>query len=125
MQIRLSKLNSTSNAPVAPRQLSCPISANQREAETSANVKKKKKKKKTYRKTRAKGNDVIANVISANQHFASTFSYIFHIPETQFKAILPFPAPSTERPGEPFRKLSWYWIPVFVSRLLLNENILL
>ena len=124
MQIRLSKLNSTSNAPVAPRQLSCPISANQREAETSANVKKKEKKK-TYRKTRAKGNDVIANVISANQHFASTFSYIFHIPETQFKAILPFPAPSTERPGEPFRKLSWYWIPVFVSRLLLNENILL
>ena len=41
LQIRLSKLNSTSNAPVAPRQLSCPISANQREAETSANVKKK------------------------------------------------------------------------------------
>ena len=81
LQIRLSKLNSTSNAPVAPRQLSCPISANQREAETSANVKKKKK---TYRKTRAKGNDVIANVISANQHFASTFSMQIdiQIPET-------------------------------------------
>ena len=72
LQIRLSKLNSTSNAPVAPRQLSCPISANQREAETSANVKKKT------------GNDVIANVISANQHFASTFSMQIdiQIPET-------------------------------------------
>ena len=39
---------------------------NQREAETSANVNK-------YWKTRAKGNDVITNVISANQYFASTF----------------------------------------------------
>ena len=79
LQIRLSKLNSTSNAPVAPRQLSCPISANQREAETSANVKKK-----TYQKTRAKGNDVIANVISANQNFAPTFSMQIdiQIPET-------------------------------------------
>ena len=38
-----------------------------REAETSANVSK-------CWKTRAKGNDVITNVISANQHFASTFS---------------------------------------------------
>ena len=31
-------LNSTSNSPVAPSRLSCQISANQREAETSANV---------------------------------------------------------------------------------------
>ena len=109
---------------MAPLKLSCPISANQREAETSANVNNKKK---TYRKTRAKGNDVIANVISANQHFASTFSMQIdiQIPETQFKAILPFPAPSTERPGELVRRLSRYWIPVFVNRLLLNENILL
>ena len=36
----LAKLNSTSNSPVAPRQLSCQISANQREARTSANVNK-------------------------------------------------------------------------------------
>ena len=42
------------------------IYANQREAETSANVNK-------LLKTRAKGNDVITNVFSANQHFASTF----------------------------------------------------
>ena len=31
-------LNSTSNSPVAPSRLSCQISADQREAETSANV---------------------------------------------------------------------------------------
>ena len=60
-------LNSTSNSPVVPRRLSCQIFDNQHEAETSANVNK-------HWKTRAKGNDVITNVISANQHFASTFS---------------------------------------------------
>ena len=43
LQIRLWNLNFTSNAPVAPRRLSCPISANQREAKRSADVKKKKK----------------------------------------------------------------------------------
>ena len=36
----LGNLNSTSNSPVAPRRLSCQISANQREARTSANVNK-------------------------------------------------------------------------------------
>ena len=40
LQLRLWNLNSTSNSPVAPRRLSCQISANQREAETSANVNK-------------------------------------------------------------------------------------
>ena len=60
-------LNSLSNSPVASRRLSCQISVNQREAETNANLNKRWK-------TRAKGNDVITNVISANQHFASTFS---------------------------------------------------
>ena len=33
-------LNSISNSPVAPRRLSCQISAKQQEAETSANVNK-------------------------------------------------------------------------------------
>ena len=60
MQLCLWNLNSTSNSPVAPCQLNCLISTSR------ANVNK-------HRKTRAKGNDVIANVISANQHFASTF----------------------------------------------------
>ena len=66
LQLRSWNLNSTSNPPVAPRRL-VQISANQREAETSANVNK-------HWKTRGKGNDVITNVISANRHFASTFS---------------------------------------------------
>ena len=60
-------VNSTSNSPVAPFRLSYQISPNQREAETRANVNK-------HQKTRAKGNDVITNAISANQHFASTSS---------------------------------------------------
>ena len=67
-QLRLWDLNSTSNSPVAPRWLSCQIFANQREAETNAIVNK-------HWKTRAKGNGVITNVISANQHFASTYSF--------------------------------------------------
>ena len=45
----------------------CQITANQLEAETSANVNK-------LRKIRAKGNDAITSVISAKQHFASLFS---------------------------------------------------
>ena len=55
-----------SNSPVAPRRLSCQISANQCKVETSANVNK-------YWKTHAKDNDVVTNVIFANQHFSSTF----------------------------------------------------
>ena len=51
---------------MVPRRLSCQISANQCEAETSAIVNKQR---------RAKGNGVITNVISANQHFASTYSF--------------------------------------------------
>ena len=66
LQLRLCNFISTSNSPVASRRLSCYISANQGEGETSANVKQ-------HWKTRAKGNDVITSVISANQHFAWTF----------------------------------------------------
>ena len=40
LQLRLWNLNFASNFPVAPCQLSCQISANQHEAETSANVNK-------------------------------------------------------------------------------------
>ena len=61
------ELNSTSNFPVACLRLNCQISANQREAATNTNVNK-------HWKARAKDNDVITNVISANHHFASTFS---------------------------------------------------
>ena len=63
-------LNSTSSSLVALCRLSCQIPANQREAETSVNVNK-------HWKTRTKGNDVITNIISANQHFASTYMLKF------------------------------------------------
>ena len=56
LQLRLWNLNSIPNSPVTPRWLSCQISTNQREAETSANVNK-------HWKTRAKGNDV--NIMSS------------------------------------------------------------
>ena len=72
LQLRLWTLNSISNSPVAPSWLSCQIFANQREAETNAIVNKRWK-------TRAKGNGVITNVISANQNLASTY---IHFPET-------------------------------------------
>ena len=71
--------------PVTPRRLSCQISANQREAETSANVNK-------HWKTSAKGNDVITNVISANQHFAPTLSMpIFKFQRRSCKLSFLFP----------------------------------
>ena len=66
LQLRLWNMNSTSNSPVAPWQLSCQISAKQREVEMSANVSK-------HGKTWAKGNDIITNVTSANQHFCIDF----------------------------------------------------
>ena len=66
LQLRLWNLNSTSNCPVGPRRSSCQIFANQREAETNANVNK-------HCKTRCKGKDVIINVTFASQHFAWTF----------------------------------------------------
>ena len=50
-------LNTAVNSPVAPRELGCQISANQNEAEKSANVKKHWKKK------GAKGSDLISSVI--------------------------------------------------------------
>ena len=43
-------------------------------------------------KTRARGNDVITNVVSANQHFASTFSMqIFKFQRRRFKLSLLLP----------------------------------
>ena len=107
LQVRLRNLNSTSNSPVAPRRLSCHISANPREAETSANVNK-------GWKTCAKSNDVITNVISANQHFASTFRCRYSNSREAVQALLPFPAPPPERPGELARRLcSLFWNALF------------
>ena len=87
-------MNSYSNSPEARCRLSCQISANQLEAETSAYVTK-------HWKTRARGNDVITKIIYANQHFTSTFSMqIFKL-----QALLPFPTPPPERHGELARRL--------------------
>ena len=78
------------------RQLSCQISANQCEAETSAYVNKHEKKKK-----RAKGNEVITNVIFSDQHLASTFSLqIFKFQKRSCKLSFFFPAPLPECPRE-------------------------
>ena len=78
---------------MAPRRLSCQISANQRVAETSLNVNKDWK-------TRAKDNDVITYVIFANQHFASTFSMqIFKFQRRSCKlSFLPPPASAARAP---------------------------
>ena len=88
-------LNSTSNSSVVPRRLSCQFSDNQNEAETSANIN-------TNWKTRSKGNAVITNAISANQHFASTFSMqIFKFQRRNCKLSFLLP----ERPVELARRL--------------------
>ena len=88
LQLRLWNLNSASSSSVAPHRLSCQISANQREAETSANLTNIEK----HVKARAKGNDVTTNVISANQHFASTFSMqIFKFQRRSCKLSFLFP----------------------------------
>ena len=73
-----------------------PISA---KAETSANVNK-------HWKTRGKGNDVITNVISANRHFASTFSMqIFKFQRRSCKLSFLFPPCRQSAPGELARRL--------------------
>ena len=87
------------------------ISANQREAETSANVNK-------LLKTRAKGNDVITNVFSTNQHFASTFS--MHVLKFQRRICkLSFLFPPPERSGELARRLvrSFFQHALHVARI--------
>ena len=101
LQIRLWNLNSTSISLVAPRRRSCQIKAEQREAETSANENK-------HWKTSAKSNDVITNVISANQHFLLTFSmqiFKFYRRCCKLSPFLSFPAPLPERHRELARRL--------------------
>ena len=100
LQLRLWNMNPPPSSRGSSRRLSYQIS-DQREAKKRANVNKHCKK-------RAKGYDVITNVISANQHFASTFSMqIFKFQRRSWKleVPLPFPAPPPERPGELARRL--------------------
>jgi len=59
-------------------------------------------------KASAKGNNVITNVISANQHFALTFSMqIFKFQRRSCKLLLPLLAPPPECPGELSRRVVW------------------
>ena len=71
---------------MAPCRLSCQISANQREAETSANENK-------HWKTRAKDNDVITNLIPVQSAFRIRFfDADIQIPERKLQALsLVFP----------------------------------
>ena len=91
LQLRLWNLNSTSNSSVVSRWPSCQISANQCEAETSANVNK-------HWKTRAKGNDIITNVISVNQHFSSTFLWRYSNSRDIVAQALSFSHPAARVP---------------------------
>ena len=92
LQLHLWNLNSTSSFPVAPRQLSCQISANEHEAVKSTHVNKHCKK-------HANGNDIITNVISANKHFASTFlMQIFKFQRHCWKLSFLFPSRRQSNP---------------------------
>ena len=85
LQLHLWNLKFTSNSPVALRQRSFQISANQHEAKTNANVNK-------HWKTCAKGNGAITYVISTNQHFILTFSkQIFKFQRCSCKLSFLFP----------------------------------
>ena len=54
------------------------------------------KNERECKQTRAKGNDVITNIISANQHFESIlFDADIQIPETKLQALFSFPAPQS------------------------------
>ena len=98
-------------SPVAPSRLSCQISANKREC-------------KQTEKTRAKGNDVITNVISANQHFALTFSMqIFRFQRGSSKLSFLFPPRrQLERPGELTRRLIRHRNRQLFESVLQSEN---
>ena len=86
--------------PPVPLWLPVDRVVNQREAETSANVKK-------HWKTHARGNEVITNVMSANQHFASTFSMqIFKLQRRGWKLSFFFPP---RRQSAPVSLLAGYF----------------
>ena len=91
------------NSHVAPCQLSCQISANQCKVETSMNVNK-------HWKTCVKSNDIIANVISILQHFASTFSMqICKFQRRSCKlSFLFLPRPGELVPLLPLNRIIWY-----------------
>ena len=87
------------NSPVAPRRVSCQISANQREAETSANENK-------HWKHVPRVMTSLLMSSPSNQLCASNFSMqIFKIRWRSCKLSLSFPATPPERHGELARRL--------------------
>ena len=101
LQLCLWNLNSTSNSPVASCRLSCQISANQREVEMSASVNK-------HWKTRDKGNCVITNVNSVNQHFVWTVWCWYSNARDVVGSSPSFSHPATRAPRTTFSQASKY-----------------
>ena len=94
LPLRLWNLNSTFNSPVAPRRLSCQISVNQLEAETSAIVNKHWKHVPR----------VMASLLMSSPPISISHRLI-HFPETKLQALLLFAAQPPERPEELARRL--------------------
>ena len=99
-ELCLWNLNSTSNIPVTPRGLSCQISANQRKAETSANVHKH------WNETYAKGNDIITHVISAINILHRLFQCRYSNSRDIVASSPSFPRPPTPSASVPRRACS-------------------
>ena len=82
-----------------------PISKKQNWARMSTNIEK----------TRAKGNGIITNVISANQHFSSAFLIrIFKFQRCCCKLFFPFPACRQSTPESLLAGYSAAWPPAFL-----------
>ena len=102
-----------------------------RQSAQSGNERECKENIEKHMKARAKGNDVITYVISANQHFASAFlMQIFKFQTRSWQALLPFPARPPECPGELAGKLNcvkiqlymYYSIPSCLIQIILQDH---
>ena len=118
LQLRLWNLNSTFKSPVGPGRLSFQISANQREEETSSNVTNIER-----HVLRVMTSLLMSSPPISTSHRKSSM-HIFKIPQTQLQALLPFPAPPPERPGELFviAYMHWFSTCKFNSYLLSCEK---
>ena len=86
----------------SPRRLSCQFFANQWEAETSWNVHV------------PRGNNVITNVISANQHFVSTLSMQIFKFQRRIASSPSLSSPPPEQPGQLARGMYLTYTPLYV-----------
>ena len=88
--------------------MSCQISANQREVETTANVNK-------YWNTLTKDNDVFTNVILPISISCQLFHADIQIPEVKLQAPFPFPTPPPECSGELAHRLEYHHVCMYRS----------